>query len=129
MKKKIYLSGPMAGHEADEITERFKAWERALRLSLGDEWAVVNPSALFPGTYTDAFDYEELLNIDKAILGTCDAIFMLPGWEDSNGANVELERAEEIGIPIHGWAGEEGPEEYRLYANNEEALVIPKEAK
>lgn len=104
--KKIYLSGAMRGHEEKEITERFKAWERALLLSLPDNWCVVNPAELYPGETTEAFTNDELLAIDIAILKTCDAIFMLPGWEDSEGARREVNIAIENGLSVQGFASD-----------------------
>ncbi len=38
--------------------------------------------------------------MDLAILEWCDAILMLPNWEESTGAKKELEFAKELGLPV-----------------------------
>jgi hypothetical protein len=42
--------------------------------------------------------YEEYLRFDIRALTFCDSIYMLKGWQDSNGANIELIVARAIGL-------------------------------
>lgn len=44
--------------------------------------------------------YEEFLEGDIELLLRSDAILMLPGWEDSVGATIELQEAKKMGKPI-----------------------------
>jgi hypothetical protein len=43
-------------------------------------------------------------------LMSCDAILVLPGWESSNGAQIETFLAAVLGIPVYSW-----PDMQRLY--------------
>lgn len=43
---------------------------------------------------------ERVLEADIAALRKCDAIFMLRGWETSEGARRELGVALEMGVPV-----------------------------
>ena len=45
--------------------------------------------------------YDDYIKGDLVILMRCDAILVLPGWEESNGTGIELEYAREHNIPIY----------------------------
>ena len=45
--------------------------------------------------------YNDYLKLDFQLICICNAIFMLPNWEKSNGACKEKEFAEEIGLPVY----------------------------
>ncbi len=93
MKKKIYISGPITGVENYE-----KAFEAAAE-QLKEEYNVVNPVKV-----NDLVDFElsysEYMMIDLALLGLCDYIYMLKGWEHSNGAMLERLYAEKMKIKV-----------------------------
>ena len=38
--------------------------------------------------------------MDLRLLDACDAILMVEGWQNSNGARAELERAQRLGLPV-----------------------------
>lgn len=83
---KIFISGPMTGIK-DFNKHSFMMAETRLRL-LGH--SPFNPSWLnFDKNWTN----EEMLAVDLAALALCDGIFMLDGWEDSKGANIEYDFA------------------------------------
>lgn len=44
--------------------------------------------------------YEEYMQLDLAMIAVADAIYMMPGWSDSNGARRELDRAVELGLTV-----------------------------
>lgn len=80
---RIYISGGISG--VPDYMERFGAVEEML---VKDGWSVANPAkvnANLPKDYT----YEEILKLDFVMLGQCDAIYMMEGWEKSCGANRE----------------------------------------
>lgn len=94
-KVKVYISGPMTGlpnYNRDAFAE-------------AEKWCVKNGMSPFnPGWLAfeedTAFTYEEILQIDLAALANCEAILMLPGYEKSNGAKVELEMATRLGLKV-----------------------------
>jgi len=61
-------------------------------------WEVVNPAENFGGR-TD-LPRERYLREDVAQLVRCDAIALLPGWENSRGAKLEYLLARELGLKI-----------------------------
>lgn len=92
---KVYLAGPMTGvplfnHPA------FHAAAKKLR-EQGHE--VINPAELDEEIGTDE-PWDVYLRRDLAMLVTCDAIALLPGWEKFRGARLEKHVACELGLRV-----------------------------
>lgn len=81
--KKVYISGPITGH--DDYMHRFRAAEDLLR---EQGYIVYNPAAVNSMMPPEA-DYEEYMSIAMTMLSFCDTAYMLRGWEDGKGANRE----------------------------------------
>ncbi len=90
---KLYLSGPMTGI-ADWNFPAFNA-EAERRRDAG--YHVTNPAEVNPDT---SMTWEQCLRADIKALCDCDAIALLPGWENSKGAHLELHIAHRIGIKV-----------------------------
>lgn len=91
--KRIYLSGPMSGHP----DHNFPAFnEQAAKLRAAG-YEVINPAELNPDT---SMTWEECLRVDIRWLCECDAIALMPGWERSKGANLELHIAHRLGLEV-----------------------------
>jgi hypothetical protein len=90
--KRIYLSGPMAGLP-DHNFPAFHAHAATLRAAGHD---VVNPAELDNTGKT----WEGCLRTDLREMCTCDAIALMPGWEGSKGANLELHVAHRLGMEV-----------------------------
>ena len=46
------------------------------------------------------WDWSKCMRADIRALCDCDAIYMLPGWEKSNGAQLELHIAHRLGLIV-----------------------------
>ena len=90
---KVYIAGPMRGYPDLNFPAFHKAAEN---LELG-MWDVVNPAVLNPDPNAD---YVECMRIDIKALCDCDAIYLLRGWEMSEGANVEYNVARALKLKI-----------------------------
>lgn len=102
-KARIYISGPITG-QLEDAAARFKAAEEKLTAAGYD---TINPqkTELILGSNAA---YEEYMKIDMILLSMCNGIYMMPGWEKSKGARVELEYAIATGKHImYGGAGED----------------------
>ena len=84
----IYLAGKMRGLP-DLGREHFRQGEEFLK---GRHWSVLNPAKL-----PDDLPMESYMPICLAMLREADAIALLPGWESSAGAGIEIAFAEETG--------------------------------
>ena len=80
---KIYISGAIS--KDFNYMKKFKLAEEQLQ-ALGH--AVINPTVIPP-----ILSHEDHMKIDLAMLDVCDAIYMLKDWENSKGANIELNYA------------------------------------
>lgn len=104
---KVYISGPMSGLPNNN-KEAFLEAEDRLRVA-GHE--PVNPyrmlseekqaiAAKLGAAFRSTQVYHELIEACCQEVVRCDAVLMLPGWEDSNGANKERNVAIVYEIPI-----------------------------
>ena len=91
--KRLYLSGPMSKMPHLNFPA-FHAEAARLR-ALG--YQVVNPAELNPDPRTP---WHECMKNDLKALLDCDSIVMLEGWEDSQGAHLELHIAHRVGIKV-----------------------------
>lgn len=90
---RIYVAGPMTGIE-DFNFPAFNAAAERLRWA---GWIVENPAE--HGVIEGA-EWADYLAYDLTKIGTCGAIFLLPGWENSKGAQLEVLVAERLGMQI-----------------------------
>jgi len=67
------------------------------------------------GLLAGDWDYNEYFDNNQVILERCDAMFLVPGWETSEGTKREIVRAEENEIPVFDCA-----EDLFKYFENEE---------
>lgn len=99
----VYVAGKYTGDSYEEIdTNILKAQKFAV-----DIWNAGH-MAFTPHLNTRHFerlcpniDQNKYLELDLIILKVCNAVFMVPGWENSRGANIEHEEAKKLGIPIY----------------------------
>jgi hypothetical protein len=91
---KIYLSGPMTGLPDYNYPAFNKA---ALELREMDH-EVFNPAEAFSGD--QSLDWRDYMRADVAAIMGCDEVRVLPGWESSVGARLEVAIAISIGLPV-----------------------------
>ena len=92
--RRIYIAGPMTGLPE----HNFPAFHAAAKRLRQAGWEAVNPADNFGGR-TD-LPRESYLRADIELLAQCDAVAMLPGWEDSRGAKLEYLMAWELSMPV-----------------------------
>lgn len=112
MPNKIYVAGPMRGIRHFN----FPAFDAARNLLVKSGWDVISPADLdreigFDETqFPDDYDWRDLKKIgfsirdavkrDVEAILKCDAIYMLPGWENSAGATAERAIALWLGLEV-----------------------------
>lgn len=94
-KKKIYISGPISGHDIEERRAAFAAVERMLR---EEGLEVVNPLKV---AFPEGCTHEQYMRVDIALLIGCDYIYLMKGWDESLGASTEFVVATIAGIEFY----------------------------
>lgn len=98
----VYISGPMTGL-ADFNFPAFDAAALALR---SQGYTVTNPAELSREVQRACGDRdpqrEDFMRADIRALTRCDAIYLLQGWKKSEGARLEYEVANSIGLKVFG---------------------------
>ena len=95
--KVAYVAGPYRADTIWGVKRNIRNAEKYAMKYWRLGYAVICPhanSALFPG------DPQMYLDGDIEILKRCDVIVMIPGWEKSQGAKDELEKASVLGKEI-----------------------------
>ena len=95
MNELIFISGPISG--IDNYEDNFNNAEEYLK-SLGFI-NIINPTKIMKAL-PKGIEYEKALKIDLAMVEQCKYIYMLNGWQDSNGANQEIACAAQEGLII-----------------------------
>lgn len=81
--KRVYICGKISGLHVDEVRQKF---EQAEKLIIEQGHIPVNPTK--NGLSHNA-SWEQHMALDITLLMGCDAIYLLPDWEDSRGARIE----------------------------------------
>lgn len=95
---RVYISGPMTGYPVYN-RGAFEVAANILR-ALGHD--PVDPGE----TETPGLSWSDYLRADLRLLTDCDAVAVLPGWEASRGAALEVHVAHALGmtvLPIDRW--------------------------
>lgn len=95
MDSMIYISGPITGDNA--YRQKFKAAAEQLKAR---GYSVVNPAELDDVLPVDSMTWSQILDHCLDLLGRCDAVVVLPGWQQSRGCNREVGYAQGAGMNI-----------------------------
>lgn len=91
--KRIYLSGAMTGFP-DLNFPAFHAAAKALRER---GLVVINPAEIKPEGEPS---WSACMRADLKAMLDCCTVALLPGWEDSKGANIEARLAIQLGMRV-----------------------------
>lgn len=97
-KETVYISGKITGLPRSTYLAHFAHAEQLLRR---EGYRVVNPTRFavcrWPWLYR-LIGYEKTLLYDLWRMTQCQRIFLIPGWQDSQGARIESFTAHVLGI-------------------------------
>jgi hypothetical protein len=93
MSQRVYISGPMTGHP----DLNFPAFHAAAEQLAARGFTVVNPCDVLT---TPGLPWVDYLRADIRALCDCDAMALLPGWQNSRGAQLEQYVAYQLELDI-----------------------------
>lgn len=114
MPAKCYIAGPMRGYPR----WNFDAFDRAAEEFRNNGWIAVSPADIDRALGFDPDGPDDQVSdefLKKAILRDievvldCDAIVLLPGWEESSGVAIELAAAKMMRLEVIHYKQEEPP--------------------
>jgi hypothetical protein len=95
MIKKIYIAGKVTGLPPQEVKEKFATAQGVIE-KLGFE--AVNPIEVVNNPNEN---WHTAMEKCLAALKQCDAIYMLPCYKDSPGADIEHKKAYALGLDVY----------------------------
>lgn len=105
---KIYVSGGMSGIPYNN----WPLFNEVTALLRAKGYEVFNPAEkdFLEGITPDEFgtplpedQYLAIIEADLKELRECDTVVVLPGWEKSRGAKIEVDLAWDLGYPVYTW--------------------------
>ncbi len=93
---KVYISGPMTGKPGYNYDE----FARCAGLVRDAGHEPLNPATNFKGATTHPAGRSAFMREDFKMILEADAIAVMPGWQDSPGADVEVRMCRELGLPV-----------------------------
>jgi len=101
--ERLYIAGPYTNADPLLVDSNIEVARDACAEAIRRNFIPFSPitmTAWFDEDYPDIAK-ESYLQLDIQWLLLCDSIFMLPGWENSQGAREELRIAQEMGMKVY----------------------------
>ncbi|MDD3138926.1 MAG: DUF4406 domain-containing protein [Lachnospiraceae bacterium] len=98
---RIYISGKITG-----TTDYMQRFQKAQEYLESSGYSVVNPARINAEMPKDT-TWQQYMAVSLTLLETCEAIYMIDGWKDSEGARTEYNYAVTNNINVYYEKGEE----------------------
>lgn len=97
-----FISGPMSGYEDFNYPAFHEAGKLLSKVGIEFESPahMCTGQYLYPPRADDALPWDYYMRKSLRQLLQCKAIIMLPGWQDSRGAQLEKQVAEALGMVV-----------------------------
>lgn len=97
MRTRLYIAGPMTGVE----DHNYPLFHRVQAELVAAGYVVFNPARNVPLAAEPR--WSDYMRMAVKQVADSDGIAILPGWQDSAGATLEVKLANDLGIEHKGW--------------------------
>lgn len=98
----MYIAGPYSGTTPRPVLSNVRLASAWAGLMAKRGWVPVVPHLWhYMQEEARGFSYEDWIALGLALLRRCDAILMIPGWQESTGARGELALAQKLGLKTY----------------------------
>lgn len=98
MINSIYISGPITGYDIHERVSVFEVAAKKAAKESGRPY--INPLGIGYGE-NESYTHEDYMREDiEQLVKYCDSIYLMKGWEKSEGCKIEYEVAKACGMKI-----------------------------
>lgn len=91
---RVYIAGKVTGQNRIDCLQKFQAAENLIRTK--GNYEIINPMKLVP----EGTSWKMAMKICLRALITCDTLYVLPDWHESNGARLEMDIAIALELEI-----------------------------
>lgn len=102
-KPRVYLAGPYRSPDIIGILNNIRSGLKTAAILISQDYTVFCPWTDFLyvlAGFGPGVDVQQLQDNSMAWLEVSDIVFVLHGWENSEGTKEEIKRANELGIPV-----------------------------
>ena len=99
-KIRVYVAGALNSDAVGYIKNMHRMIKTAKLLRDNGYSVYVPCNDFLEGLVDGNFSYNEFFDNSQPWLGVSDAVFLTPGWENSEGTKREIENAKKLGIPV-----------------------------
>ena len=92
-KNRVFISGPMSGY----ALYNFPAFNTLAKQLTDQGMIAVNPADI---GVVEGAEWEDYVRATIRMLMTCERVHVLPNWQESRGACLEIDIATQLGMPI-----------------------------
>jgi hypothetical protein len=98
--KRVYIAGKLNDDAVGYIMNCHKMIRTAKKVRNAGYAVYVPCNDFLEGIVDGGFDYGDYFDNSQPWLEASDALFLVPGWDRSEGTRREMERADVLGISI-----------------------------
>ena len=91
---RVYIAGPMSGYD----NLNYPAFHKQASILRSQGFVVTSPAEITVCKQTTIDEYREIIKTDLKYLVSCNAIWLLSGWNASKGARLEAHVAAILGL-------------------------------
>jgi hypothetical protein len=100
-KKLVYVAGALRSNIPEYIKNMHRMIKEADKVRRSGFAVIIPCEDLLRGLVCGDYDFEDYFENSYEMLTRCDAVYVIPGWEKSEGTKKEIKKAQSLNIPVY----------------------------